>query len=83
MVTSHQHVACFTFSRRLGKTMLFRCKRFLCFAPKASVTFCIAHFNSPEFLEAALHAVRRFHPEAQVIVADAPANTGTLKFDLQ
>ncbi|MGA3163705.1 MAG: hypothetical protein ABSD77_05840 [Verrucomicrobiota bacterium] len=83
MVTSHQHVACFTFSRRLGVTVLFRCKRFLRPAPKASITFCIAHFNSPEFLDVALHAVRRFHPDARVIVADAPANTGTLKFDLQ
>jgi hypothetical protein len=40
-------------------------------ANPASLTFCIAHFNAPEFLEAALHAVRRFYPEARVIVADA------------
>jgi hypothetical protein len=39
--------------------------------PKTPITFCIAHFNSPEFLDATLHAVRRFHPEARVIVADA------------
>ena len=37
----------------------------------APLTFCIAHFNSPEFLDAALHAIRRFHPAARVMVADA------------
>jgi hypothetical protein len=71
MVTSHQQVARFTFCRRLGAAMLSRCKQLLRPAPKASITFCIAHFNSPEFLDAALHAVRRFHPEARVMVADA------------
>jgi hypothetical protein len=71
MVTSHQHVACFTFCRRLGATTLFRCKQLLRPAPKASITFCIAHFNSPEFLGATLHSIRRFHPAARVIVADA------------
>jgi hypothetical protein len=60
-----------TFIRRLGATVLFRCKQFLRPAPKASVTFCIAHFNSPEFLGATLHSIRRFHPAARVIVADA------------
>ena len=40
-------------------------------ANPASLTFCIAHFNSPEFLDATLHAVRRFYPEARVIVVDA------------
>ena len=38
--------------------MLFRCKQLLRPAPKASVTFCIAHFNSPEFLDAILHSIR-------------------------
>jgi hypothetical protein len=71
MVTSHQHVARFTFCRRLGATMLSRGKQLLHPAPKASITFCIAHFNSPEFLDAALHAIRRFHPAARVMVADA------------
>jgi hypothetical protein len=71
MVTSHQRIACFTFCRRLGATTLFRCKQFLRPAPEASVTFCIAHFNSPEFLAATLHAIRRFHPAARVMVADA------------
>ena len=33
--------------------------------------FCIAHFNSPEFLDATLHAVRRFYLEARIVVADA------------
>jgi hypothetical protein len=61
----------FTFCRRLGAATLFRCKQLLRPAPKASITFCIAHFNSPEFLDAALYAVRRFHPAARVIVADA------------
>jgi hypothetical protein len=71
MVTSHQRVTRFTFCRRLGATTLFRCKQLLRPAPKASVTFCIAHFNSPEFLDATLHAIRRFHPAARVMVADA------------
>ena len=34
-------------------------------------TFCIAHFNAPEFLDATLHSIRHFHPEARIIVADA------------
>lgn len=71
MVTSHQRAARFTFCRRLGAAALSRCKQLLRPAPKASITFCIAHFNSPGFLDATLHAVRRFHPEARVIVADA------------
>jgi hypothetical protein len=37
----------------------------------APLTFCLAHFNSPEFLDAALHAIRRFHPAARMMVADA------------
>jgi GT2 family glycosyltransferase len=60
-----------TFCRRLGATALFRVKQLARPAPKAPVTFCIAHFNSPEFLDATLHAVRRFHPDARVMVADA------------
>ena len=71
MVTSRQRVADFTFCRRLGATTLSRCKQLLRPAPKASITFCIAHFNSPEFLDAALHSIRRFHPAARVIVTDA------------
>ena len=71
MVTSHQHVARFTFCRRLGAAMLSRCKQLLRPASKAPITFCIAHFNSPEFLDATLHAIRRFHPAARVMVADA------------
>ena len=71
MVTSPQPVARFSFYRRLTAAALFRCKQLLRPAPKASITFCIAHFNSPDFLDATLHAVRRFHPEARVIVADA------------
>ena len=35
------------------------------------LTFCIAHFNAPDFLDATLHSIRRFHPGAPVIVADA------------
>jgi hypothetical protein len=59
------------FMRRLGATLLFRCKQLLRPAPETAVTFCIAHFNSPEFLDATLHAIRRFHPGARIIVADA------------
>jgi hypothetical protein len=40
-------------------------------ANPAPLTFCIAHFNAPDFLEATLHSIRRFHPDARVIVADA------------
>jgi len=40
-------------------------------ANPVSLTFCIAHFNAPDFLDATLHAIRRFHPDARVIVADA------------
>jgi hypothetical protein len=61
----------FTFCRRLGAATTFRVKQLLRPASKASVTFCIAHFNSPEFLDVTLHAVRRFHPDARVMVADA------------
>ena len=70
-MTSHQRVARFTFCRRLGAAMLSRSQQLLRPASKASITFCIAHFNSPEFLDATLHAVRRFHPAARVMVADA------------
>jgi hypothetical protein len=61
----------FTSCRRLSAAMLFRCKQLLRPAPGASITFCIAHFNSPEFLGATLHSIRCFHPAARVIVADA------------
>ena len=50
---------------------MFRCKQLLRAAPKVPVTFCIAHYNSPDFLDATLHAIRRFHPDARVMVADA------------
>jgi hypothetical protein len=62
------------FMRRLGATLLFRCKQLLRPAPETVVTFCIAHFNSPEFLDATLHAIRRFHPGARIIVADASSD---------
>jgi hypothetical protein len=58
---------------RFGEAVRFRIELACAIKPanKASLTFCIAHFNSPEFLDATLHAVRRFHPEARVMVADA------------
>jgi hypothetical protein len=71
MVIQRQRFADFTFCRRLGAATLSRCQQLLHRAPKASLTFCIAHFNSPDFLGACLHAIRRFHPEARVMVADA------------
>jgi hypothetical protein len=49
----------------------FRCRRPLASPSSSPLTFCIAHFNAPAFLDASLHSIRRFHPEAQVIVADA------------
>ncbi len=71
MVTPNKHKMRFSFGRRLGATVVSRGKQLLRPASRASITFCIAHFNSPEFLDATLHAVRRFHPEARVMVADA------------
>jgi hypothetical protein len=38
---------------------------------KAQVTFCIAHFNAADFLEITLHAVRRHHAQARIVVADS------------
>jgi hypothetical protein len=40
-------------------------------ASNAPVTFCIAHFNSADFLEVALHAIRHHHPDARIVVADS------------
>jgi Glycosyl transferase family 2 len=40
-------------------------------ANPAGLTFCISHFNAPEFLDATLHSIGRFHSEARIIVADA------------
>ena len=56
--------------RRLCAVAAFRCQR-RASPPLARLTFCVAHFNSPAFLDASLHSIRRFHPEARVIVADA------------
>ena len=57
---------------RLAETLKFRMSRIgKAPANPALLTFCISHFNSPDFLDAALHAIRRFHPEARIIVADA------------
>lgn len=71
MVNPPQPVPRFVFCRRLGATVLSRCRQLLRPPPPAAVTFCIAHFNSPEFLDATLHSIRRFYPEARVMVADA------------
>jgi glycosyltransferase involved in cell wall biosynthesis len=35
------------------------------------LTFLIPHHNAAEFLEVALHAVRRNHPDSQIVVADS------------
>jgi hypothetical protein len=35
------------------------------------LTFCIAHFNAPDFLDVALAAVRKYHGEARIIVSDS------------
>jgi hypothetical protein len=58
---------------RFGEAVRFRIKLACNIKPgnKVPLTFCIAHFNSPEFLDATLHSIRRFHPEARVMVADA------------
>lgn len=49
----------------------FRMQRACSSADRSALTFCISHFNAPDFLDATLHAVRRFHPQARIIVADA------------
>ena len=58
---------------RFGEMVRFRIKLTcnILSANRESLTFCIAHFNSPEFLDATLHSIRRFHPESRVMVADA------------
>ena len=35
------------------------------------VTFCISHFNAPDFLAVTLHSIRRHYHDARIIVADA------------
>jgi hypothetical protein len=58
---------------RFRETISFRLRR--CFkgktAPAGSVTFCIAHFNAPDFLEVSLDAVRRRYCDERIIVTDA------------
>jgi hypothetical protein len=39
------------FGLRLRAAVALRCKQFVRPAPKSSITFCIAHFNSSEFLD--------------------------------
>jgi len=57
--------------RRLWAVAAFRCQQLRRSPPRSPITFCIAHFNSPAFLDVSLHSIRRFHPEARVHVADA------------
>ncbi len=59
------------FWRRLRAAIAFQSEKLVRRTAKSSITFCIAHFNAPEFLDATLHGVRRFYPAARVIVADA------------
>jgi hypothetical protein len=58
---------------RFREMISFRLRR--CFegktTPGGSVTFCIAHFNAPNFLEVSLDAVRRRYRDERIIVADA------------
>jgi hypothetical protein len=58
---------------RLRKVIYFRLWRSLAGrkASSSSVTFCIAHFNAPDFLAVTLHAIRRHYPDACIIAADA------------
>jgi len=57
---------------RLAEALKFRINRIGSTpANPALLTFCISHFNAPDFLDATLHAIRRFHSEARIIVADA------------
>ena len=65
------HSTRFVLWRRLGETAAFQWKQFLRRAPESRITFCIAHFNSPDFLEINLQAIRRFYPDAHIIVSDA------------
>ncbi len=58
---------------RFREVMLFHLRR--CFGGKTistgSVTFCLAHFNAPNFLEVSLDAVRRRYRDERIIVTDA------------
>src|ERR1035441_8650082 len=58
---------------RLREAVYFRLWRGLAGrkASSGSVTFCIAHFNAPDFLGVTLHAIRRHYHDARIIVADA------------
>ena len=39
--------------------------------PAEPITFCLAHYHAPQFLEVTLHAIRRHHAGARIIVADS------------
>jgi hypothetical protein len=58
---------------RLREVVCFRLWRCLVGrkASSGSVTFCLSHYNAPDFLNATLHAIRRHYPDARIIVADA------------
>jgi len=58
---------------RLREAVCFRLGRGLAGrkASSGSVTFCLAHFNAPDFLDATLHSIRRHYPDARIMVADA------------
>ena len=53
----------------------FLCKLWDLAKPRAKsdarITFCVAHFNAADFLEVTLHAIRRHHAEARIVVADS------------
>ncbi len=58
---------------RLREAVLFRLGRGLTGRKPSGgpVTFCLAHFNAPDFLDVTLHAIRRHYHDARIIVADA------------
>src|SRR5947208_3203008 len=67
-------------SRRVVEVLKWRARKF-CSAGgtisnegDAAVTFLIAHFNCPEFLAATLHAIRKFHANSRIVVADATSD---------
>jgi hypothetical protein len=56
---------------RLCEVISFHLRRGLRRQTAGDLTFCIAHFNAPDFLAVTLHSIRRHYHDARIIVADA------------
>src|SRR5205823_4687350 len=58
---------------------LYRREKIILRDGDAALTFLIAHFNAPEFLEVCLHAIRKFHAGSRIVVADATSDWKTYR----